>query len=504
MTPSLLELDHFSLGYRQGSRWKPLLDEVDLTLPRGELLLFLGPSGGGKSTFIDAILGLDDCWAPRLYREGHALLLGERVTTPLKRQVRQRIGIAFQEGALLDDFSPQENISLATGWSGRTARDRARELLRLVGLPEPPSTVAALSGGQRRRIALARALARDPDLLVLDEPTAGLDPSSAEAIAETIRKSHLARENRNTIVVTHDVEIFTPHADAILEIDPSAATLRRRPIEEVTKPTAIASKITVTAPFRWSERVTLATAAALRGAGKLARGPVRLTQALWPRQLRLFPRTLLELVLAPALPLVLAAGAGGALVTAFTLENTPLEGALRYHLLAGAGEVLLGVALPLLTGVLFAARSAAGGAARIGAMSRQRILDALPFIGITPSRDLLSPLLYGSVIGMVVHTAAAIVIGSLGAIWTTEWLTGLSRYSAASALFSSIGKEELRWALIKAIASGCVVAIVAYESGSSRKESAPAVERGTTTAITTATLIVLFVHLGLTQLSLIR
>ena len=193
MTPSLLELDHFSLGYRQGSRWKPLLDEVDLTLPRGELLLFLGPSGGGKSTFIDAILGLDDCWAPRLYREGHALLLGERVTTPLKRQVRQRIGIAFQEGALLDDFSPQENISLATGWSGRTARDRARELLRLVGLPEPPSTVAALSGGQRRRIALARALARDPDLLVLDEPTAGLDPSSAEAIAETIRKSHLAR-----------------------------------------------------------------------------------------------------------------------------------------------------------------------------------------------------------------------------------------------------------------------------------------------------------------------
>ena len=187
------------------------------------------------------------------------------------------------------------------------------------------------------------------------------------------------------------------------------------------------------------------------------------------------------------------------MVMAFTLENSPLEGALRHPLLAGAGEVLLGVALPLLTGVLFAARASAGGAARIGAMSRARVLDALPFVGVVPSRDLLSPLLYGSVIGMVIHSAAAIVAGSWGALWMAQAITGMSRYAAASALFATIGANDLRWALTKAILSGCAVAAVAYEAGSSRKESAPEVERGTTSAITVATLTVLLLHLGLTQ-----
>ena len=207
----------------------------------------------------------------------------------------------------------------------------------------------------------------------------------------------------------------------------------------------------------------------------------------------------IELLLAPALSLMLAAGAGGALVMAFTLENSPLEGALRYSVLAGAGEVLLGVALPLLTGVLFAARAAAGGAARIGAMSRSRVLDALPFVGIVPGRDLLSPLLYGSVIGMILHTAGAIIVGSWGALWMAEQLTGMSPFATASALFKYVSKNDLRWALTKAIVSGCAVAIVAFESGSSRKDSAPAVERGTTAAITAATLSVLLLHLGLTQ-----
>ena len=135
-------------------------------------------------------------------------------------------------------------------------------------------------------------------------------------------------------------------------------------------------------------------------------------------------------------------------------------------------------------------------------MSRQRVLDALPFVGVRPARDLLSPLLYGSVIGMVVHTAAAVVAGSWGALWMAQAITGLGRYSVARALFSGIGREDLRWALAKAILSGIVIAAVAYEAGSARKDSAPAVERGTTTAITAATLLVLLLHLGLTQLQL--
>ncbi|MGA1488532.1 MAG: ATP-binding cassette domain-containing protein [Planctomycetota bacterium] len=504
---SLLELSDYAVGYRDGSRWRPMVDAVDLRLPRGELLLFLGPSGGGKSTVVDALLGLDDPWDPRMIVQGRALLLGEPVTTPLRPQLRARIGVAFQDGALLDDCSPLDNVALATGLGRREARARARELLRKVGLPEPPRAVASLSGGQRRRVALARALAGDPDLLVLDEPTAGLDPASAALIAAEIAAVHAERPGRSTIVITHDREAFLPHGDAVLEIDPRRGALRHHPLEPArAEPPPLGAAPTgepVTAPLTLLDRFGHFVGDGLRTLGRLHRAPVRIVRALRPHHLELFPRTLIETLVAPALPLALAAAAGGALVLGFTLENSPLEGAIQHPLLAGAGDVLLSVALPLLTAVLFAARVAAGGAARIGALSRARVLDALPFIGVQPDRDLLAPLLYGSILGMILHTAGAIVAGSWGALWMAESITGTSRFGVAQSLFSLVSANDLRWALGKAILSGCVVALIAWESGSTRKESAAAVERGTTTAITVATLAVLLLHLGLTQLQLL-
>ncbi|MCA8962338.1 MAG: ATP-binding cassette domain-containing protein, partial [Planctomycetes bacterium] len=235
--PPALRFSGFRVGYRTGSGTRWILDSVDLDVPTGELVLLLGPSGGGKSTLIGAILGLDDPHAPSLRMGGTLEVLGQPVTGPLPRGLRGRVGAVFQEGALIDDLSVRENIELAVREIAdpeRKVAPRVDGLLERVGLAHPPSRVAALSGGQRKRIALARSLAGDPALLVLDEPTAGLDPRGAEEIARLIREVHDGSSvGRTTIIITHDLEAFRSVADRALFIDPRAGTLRGCTVEEL-------------------------------------------------------------------------------------------------------------------------------------------------------------------------------------------------------------------------------------------------------------------------------
>jgi phospholipid/cholesterol/gamma-HCH transport system ATP-binding protein len=186
---------------------RPVLDHLDLDVQRGETLTVLGPSGAGKSVLLRTAIGLIKP------SEGQVLLWG-RDLVPLSerelRQVRRRIGIVFQGGALFDSLTVAENIAYPVReherWSEGRLWARVVEVLGWVGLdPQVASQLPAeLSGGMRKRVALARAIVLEPELLLYDEPTTGLDPANVERV-DALIQSIQSRLGVTSLIITHDV-----------------------------------------------------------------------------------------------------------------------------------------------------------------------------------------------------------------------------------------------------------------------------------------------------------
>ncbi|MDN5924414.1 MAG: ABC transporter ATP-binding protein [Xanthomonadales bacterium] len=183
-------------------------ENLDLDVHRGEILAVVGGSGSGKSVLLRSIIGL------RHPNAGSIRLLGENLATlaPAPRSaLEQRFGVLFQEGALFSSLTVAENVALPlvehAGLPRHLAQHVARLKLALAGLDTNTArkSPSELSGGMRKRVALARALALDPEILFLDEPTAGLDPISA---AEFDRLLHTLREalGLTVFMVTHDLD----------------------------------------------------------------------------------------------------------------------------------------------------------------------------------------------------------------------------------------------------------------------------------------------------------
>lgn len=201
--PAALEL--VSVTKRYGAR--VILDEVSLEVPRGKTTVLLGPSGTGKSTLLRLAVGLErpDGGVVRALGEDLA-----RLTTKQLLALRQRLGMLFQDGALFTSLTVAENVGFPLrhhrGMRGRALRARVEELLAMVGLEGLEDRLPdALSGGQRKRVALARAIALEPEVVLFDEPTSGLDPQTSAAIDALVNDMQ-ARLGITFVVITHDVE----------------------------------------------------------------------------------------------------------------------------------------------------------------------------------------------------------------------------------------------------------------------------------------------------------
>ena len=200
-TPAVV-FEHVSMAFDDHQ----VLHDVSFTIPKGSMRILLGASGTGKSVILKLILGL---LCPDA---GHIEVNGERIDSMKEGdllRVRADIGMLFQETALFDSLTVAENVGYRlfeeTDLPLDEAQRRVQEVLQFVGLSEHGDRMPSqLSGGQRRRVALARAMASKPNLLLLDDPTVGLDPVIAANIDDEIVKVR-DLENVTAIVVTHQI-----------------------------------------------------------------------------------------------------------------------------------------------------------------------------------------------------------------------------------------------------------------------------------------------------------
>jgi phospholipid/cholesterol/gamma-HCH transport system ATP-binding protein len=210
--------------------------DLQLSVFRGEMLGIVGGSGSGKSVLLREILGLEQPTEGKIEVLGVALsdLDPERLIT-----LRQRSGVLFQSGALFSALTVVENIALPLRELRAFDDDMIREIsmlrLQMVGLSrgDADKLPAELSGGMIKRVALARALALEPRIVFLDEPTAGLDPESSDTFVELIRELH--RELRLSVVmITHDLDTLVALADRIAVLADQQIIVAA-PIQEVIK-----------------------------------------------------------------------------------------------------------------------------------------------------------------------------------------------------------------------------------------------------------------------------
>jgi len=198
---------------------RTILKDVSLSIKKGDTFVILGPSGAGKSSILKVMLGL---WTPdkgKIFIDGIDItILKERDLLPL----RKRMGIVFQGNALFDSLTVEENIAYflkeRNSITEKQLKERIKQCLAFVNLENIEKLYPSeLSGGMQKRVAIARAVAFKPDILLYDEPTTGIDPINSKAIIDLMKK--IQKDGATSIVVTHYVHTAVQIGDYFAVID---------------------------------------------------------------------------------------------------------------------------------------------------------------------------------------------------------------------------------------------------------------------------------------------
>ncbi len=217
MTDTVLDITDLEL--RRGPR--TILSGVRLQVSRGEIVAIMGPSGSGKTTILRAVAGLERFQSGQIDVDGVKLAGAADIPKPTLRELRRKVGMVFQFHCLFEHLSAIDNVCLAPvhahGVAPADARARGLELLRTFGVDHRATALPRqLSGGEAQRVAIARALAVDPPVLLMDEPTASLDPERRADLGALLQG--LQRQQRTLIVSTHDEDFARDFATRVLRM----------------------------------------------------------------------------------------------------------------------------------------------------------------------------------------------------------------------------------------------------------------------------------------------
>ncbi len=210
---ALIEVKNLVKDFHNGEI--KVLRDFDYSIKKGEKIVIIGPSGGGKSTFLRCLNLLETPTSGEIYFKGE-LITSSKCNI---NAVRKKMGMVFQHFNLFPHKSIVENLTLAPVKlklkTKEEAVKRAKELLEMVGLPDKADAYPSqLSGGQKQRVAIARALAMDPEVILFDEPTSALDPEMVGEVLDLMKA--LAAEGMTMVVVTHEMGFAREVADKVL------------------------------------------------------------------------------------------------------------------------------------------------------------------------------------------------------------------------------------------------------------------------------------------------
>ena len=213
----MIELQHVTKIYHSGKEELCVLEDVSLRLPRGKFTVLLGPSGSGKSTLLNLIAMLDKPTAGKIFVDGKEITALKSESARSKLRLN-KIGFVFQFDGLLPEFSLLENVELPAMMRGKPNAKKAQKLLEDLGLGDKIHKLPAdLSGGEKQRASIARALRNEPPLLLADEPTGNLDAQRKLQVFEDFaRMSHT--RGLTVVMVTHDVHAAN-YADAVFTLE---------------------------------------------------------------------------------------------------------------------------------------------------------------------------------------------------------------------------------------------------------------------------------------------
>ena len=216
-------------GVRLERGTRTILDGITLEVAPRELVAIMGPSGAGKTTVLRAVAGLEPFSDGRIIVGSVALESRGRTAPAALRGLRREVGMVFQFHCLFEHLSAIENVCLAPvhahGLGIDEARRRARELLNAFGVDHRAGAFPReLSGGEAQRVAIARALAVDPPLLLMDEPTASLDPARRTELGQLLRS--LSAQGRTLMIATHDEDFAREFATRIVRLEDGRTTKR--------------------------------------------------------------------------------------------------------------------------------------------------------------------------------------------------------------------------------------------------------------------------------------
>lgn len=229
---ALIRTKQLTKTFKNGEHVLVALNQIDLEIEKGEIVAFTGPSGSGKTTLMHLLGCLDFPTSGQLFLDGQEV--SSMSSKKLAEMRNQKIGFVFQNFHLLNDLNATENVILPQlygGLSDKAARKRALELLEMVGLGHRNKHYPnQMSGGQRQRMAIARALAMDPQILLADEPTGNLDSENSQRIIDLFWEINALKQT-TIILVTHEKSI-AQRAQRCLTIHDGriASDIKKQPI----------------------------------------------------------------------------------------------------------------------------------------------------------------------------------------------------------------------------------------------------------------------------------